>query len=482
VYKGRQILNCCTNCAWAALEGEPPCTAVLRDDTPHGPTNRQSYDKRVQVDEVETYLQYATEASGSAQPMSRSSCSSAIDDVLDLNHTNLVTPPNQLASTPRAPWANLAAIKPTANQAFAFENMYADAVQFCIQNTGGANNNRPYKQRERRRQHQSDVFEKTFKIFMQIENEFTKAWEIKYQELAATWEEEDDECDICLNPFDDSSNTEVNVTNEHVRARTSCGHVFGASCLYQWHHEQIQQQGKSTCPKCRQRYTTIELIPSKSVAKQEVLKKAKTTLRKKIVLSKNFDIVRGRLCQFLDTRNATKIAQGGLLQSKTTHPTKCAAVREHLRKTLAAGKKGKLSCGFLTTVAAAFSAVMYSFWVSPNPEHATTAIGDAKGLAQEIIQFLARKGCSSATMNFVQSTLIRACRWSVAENDKAMRDLMDLFLLFQSFPNGIHGFEVRCQDWRVEDEQTLLQTLLQEDTVSSVQNILPCRIDWEVVP
>lgn len=258
-----------------------------------------------------------------------------------------------------------------------------------------------------RRSKNPNIFEEALNIFLALEMKRAKVCEAQQQQL----EPEDESCPICGDPYDDYYEDSDN----HFRAKTSCGHIMGYNCLEIWHLVKARKTRWgmirwSRCPMCRAETTAVYHLQSMAQIQEAEQQK----LRRKIFLTHE------------KIANSIKGPIQWIVDSELTKERN------------------------LTIAAAIVARIFWDYWADDEPGLAREAVKDVTEITKELIKFYAIRD-APATQRFLGNTLGRASRWSFTETDQAMKDFLDLFLLFMAWPSEAEEFEEYCRE--VENQE-----------------------------
>lgn len=293
----------------------------------------------------------------------------------------------------------------------------------------------------------SNVFEFAVHLYFQLERERAEAWDKLRPKIMATWQQEfepeDENCLICLNPYDDNHvvNREIlgaTLLQTHRRARTSCGHIFVRSCLFIWFDmpkEQLQ-----TCPLCRTVTKKVDVVDSISRAAIEQkqwdsLKRDKVRLRMKV------------FSQHIEYANQLRDMMS---HTPDEGSTPRAVYNSAWEKVMTAARAGKDD--FIYLAGAQMCVILRSFWSGLVQDWLEYFVEEATRLVQVTKYYVGHKGMPS-TKRFVKNTLVRMGRWNpYTESEELMKDFLDLYLLFMAWPNEMDEFEAYCAKMEEQDD------------------------------
>jgi len=420
-YDGQAILDCCTNCAWASanLDKDRRCTALPKHLPSEAWLSTPATDRFERLPDAKDYEEaYSHCIPVFAYHVPPAMLEGQTTKVLSL--ISLMRINSQQKSM--LPFPSICKLQDIA---------MSPAEESDLNSDSSSSQSQDYYEF-------FDVMEISLALFVDLVRERERSWEIVQgrvmSKLDKKWESEDLNCDICCESFIDRFDGAA-FDHNHLRAKTRCGHVFGSDCLTRWLREQDASKKIPSCPKCRQTVWDIAALPSRSQWKREQVK-------------------------YLDEEKINV-----RIRTSFKH---CREIQMILRQLDDLREEEvEVQISSLMGWAIRFLEIQDKFWFSTDRQGAKEAVGQAKHLAKEMIGSIE---CAPATNRFVCTTLTRADRWPPSNTDEAMKDFLDLFLLFMSRPNE---FEKYCRQWEIDDknimgdEKTL--ALIKDNTGEKIQ-------------
>lgn len=422
VCDGRRVLECCTNCAWAAGDGGDACTAVPMHSA-LDEAGENGLVLGIQVGDLPRSTIRDLNRSDAVAAEHLEARAHGRDAVSHKTHASFPTPSGTTGvPTGQFSGTGLQCVRPWLEDSELDGKL---AEQRC-----------------------PTACELALYLYLRLETERLQAWDKLRLKIMATWkqefEPEDENCLICLSPYDDDNavnkgDLDVAPWHTHERARTHCGHIFGRNCLFTW-LDALEENGRvQNCPLCRavtKKEEAVAHISRATIERKQwdSLKREKLQLRKEL-----FSLHIGHTNQLRNT----------MQQILDKGSTPRAVYNSAWQKIMTTGRAGEDE--FIHLAGAQMSEILRYFWSGLVQDWLGYLVREAIRLVRVTIHYVGQKDFP-ATKRFVRNTLVRMRSWNpCTESEEAMKDFLDLYLLFMAWPKERTEFEVYCAEIEEQD-------------------------------